>query len=66
MGFLVWMLVFDANDLGKQSISTTKWKELRNAEAPYYLDTHEVVKRDAAEPHELAARGWRSLLASGI
>ena len=48
MGFLVWMLVFDANDLGKQFDIYRKWQELRN-EKQYYLDNIEVVKRDRAE-----------------
>ena len=48
MAFLVWMLVFDANDLGKQFDIYRKWKELRN-EKQYYLDNIEVVKRERAE-----------------
>ena len=48
VGFLVWMLVFDANDLGKQFDIFRKWKELRN-EKQYYLDNIEVVKRERAE-----------------
>jgi cell division protein DivIC len=48
VGFLVWMLVFDANDLGKQFDIYQKWKDLRN-EKQYYLDNIEVVKRDRAE-----------------
>ena len=48
VAFLVWMLVFDANDLGKQFDIYRKWKELRN-EKQYYLDNIEVVKRERAE-----------------
>lgn len=48
VGFLVWMLVFDANDLGKQLDIYRKWKELRN-EKQYYLDNIQVVKRERAE-----------------
>ncbi|GAC1598719.1 MAG: hypothetical protein NVS3B25_24860 [Hymenobacter sp.] len=48
MGFLVWMLVFDANDLGKQFDIYRKWHEVRN-EKQYYLDNIEVVKRERAE-----------------
>ena len=48
VGFLVWMLVFDANDVGKQFDIYQKWKELRN-EKQYYLDNIEVVKKDRAE-----------------
>lgn len=48
VGFLVWMLVFDANDLGKQFDIYRKWQDLRN-EKQYYLDNIEVVKKDRAE-----------------
>ena len=48
MGFLIWMLVFDANDLGKQFDIYRKWKELRS-EKEYYLNNIEVVKRERAE-----------------
>ncbi|MDO7875389.1 septum formation initiator family protein [Hymenobacter sp. ASUV-10] len=48
VGFLVWMLVFDANDLGKQLDIYRKWQDLR-AEKQYYLDNIEVVKKDRAE-----------------
>jgi cell division protein DivIC len=48
VGFLVWMLVFDANDLGKQFDIYQKWQDLR-AEKQYYLDNIEVVKKDRAE-----------------
>ncbi len=48
MGFLVWMLVFDANDLGKQFDIYRKWQDLRS-EKQYYLDNIEVVKKDRAE-----------------
>ena len=46
--FLVWMLVFDANDLGKQYDMYRKWQDLRD-EKQYYLDNIEVVKKDRAE-----------------
>ena len=48
VGFLVWMLVFDANDLGKQADIYHKWQDLRN-EKQYDLDNIEVVKKDRAE-----------------
>ncbi|MET4076085.1 septum formation initiator family protein [Hymenobacter sp. UYCo722] len=48
VGFLVWMLVFDANDLGKQADIYRKWQDLRG-EKQYYLDNIEVVKKDRAE-----------------
>lgn len=48
VGFLVWMLVFDANDIGKQIDIYRKWQELRS-EKQYYLDNIEVVKKDRAE-----------------
>lgn len=48
VGFLVWMLVFDANDLGKQFDIYRKWQELRG-EKQYYLNNIEVVKRERAE-----------------
>lgn len=46
--FLVWMLLFDANDLGKQYDMYRKWKDLRD-EKQYYLDNIEAVKQDRAE-----------------
>lgn len=48
MSFLVWMLVFDANDVGKQIDIYRKWQDLRN-EKQYYLDNIEIVKKDRAE-----------------
>ena len=48
LGFLVWMLVFDANDLGKQFDIYQKWNELRS-EKQYYLDNIETVKKERAE-----------------
>lgn len=48
VGFLVWMLMFDANDLGKQFDIYRKYQELCN-EKQYYLDNIEVVKRERAE-----------------
>ena len=46
--FLVWMLVFDANDLGKQFDIYRKYQDLLN-EKQYYLDNIETVKKDRAE-----------------
>ncbi len=46
--FLVWMLVFDANDLGKQFDIYRKYQDLLN-EKQYYLDNIETVKSDRAE-----------------
>lgn len=48
VSFLVWMLVLDANDLGKQFDIYQKWQELRS-EKQYYLDNIEVVKKERAE-----------------
>ena len=46
--FVVWMVMFDANDLGKQLDIYRKWKDLRN-EKEYYLSNIEVVKKERAE-----------------
>ncbi len=46
--FLVWMTVFDANDLGKQFDIYRKWQDLVN-EKDYYLANIEVVKKERAE-----------------
>jgi cell division protein DivIC len=46
--FVVWMLVFDANDLSKQYDMYRKWKDLSD-EKQYYLDNIEVVKKERAE-----------------
>ncbi len=46
--FLVWMLVFDANDIGKQADIYRKYQDLLS-EKQYYLDNIEVVKKDRAE-----------------
>jgi cell division protein DivIC len=46
--FLVWMLVFDANDLSKQFDIYRKYQDLLN-EKQYYLDNIETVKSDRAE-----------------
>ena len=43
-----WMLLFDANDLGKQFDLYRKWQELHD-EKEYYLDNIKVVKKDRAE-----------------
>ena len=48
VSFLVWMLVLDANDLGKQFDIYRKWQELRS-EKQYYLDNIEIVKKERAE-----------------
>jgi cell division protein DivIC len=46
--FLVWMLLFDGNDLGKQYDMYRKWRELQ-AEKEYYESSIEAVKHDRAE-----------------
>ncbi len=48
VAFLGWMLLFDANDLGKQFDLYQKWKELHD-EKEYYLDNIKVVKKERAE-----------------
>ena len=48
LGFVVWMAVFDANDLGKQYDMYRKWRELRGEKA-YYEANIETVKKDRAE-----------------
>jgi cell division protein DivIC len=48
VAFVVWMLLFDGNDLGKQYDMYRKWKELRN-EKEYYESSIEAVKHDRAE-----------------
>lgn len=48
VSFIVWMLVLDANDLGKQFDIYRKWQELRS-EKQYYLDNIEIVKKERAE-----------------
>ncbi|MVN76864.1 septum formation initiator family protein [Hymenobacter sp. HMF4947] len=47
-GFVVWMVVFDANDVSKQYDMYRKWRELR-AEKAYYEANIETVKSDRAE-----------------
>ena len=47
-GFVVWMVVFDANDVSKQYDMYRKWRELRDEKA-YYESNIEVVKSDRAE-----------------
>jgi cell division protein DivIC len=47
-GFVVWMVVFDANDVSKQYDMYRKWRELRS-EKEYYEANIEVVKEDRAE-----------------
>lgn len=48
VGFVVWMAVFDSNDLGKQYDMYHKWRELR-AEKAYYEANIESVKKERAE-----------------
>lgn len=48
VSFLVWMLVFDANDFVKQYDMYAKLQELQ-AERKYYLDNIETVKKERAE-----------------
>jgi cell division protein DivIC len=47
-GFVVWMAVFDSNDLGKQYDMYHKWRELK-AEKAYYEANIANVKEDRAE-----------------
>ena len=46
--FVVWMCVFDANDLFKQYDMYEKWRELQT-EREYYLTNIETVKKERAE-----------------
>jgi len=48
VGFVVWMFVFDANDLLKQYDMYKKWRELQT-EKEYYLTNIETVKKERAE-----------------
>jgi cell division protein DivIC len=48
VGFVVWMAVFDSNDLSKQYDMYHKWRELR-AEKEYYEANIESVKKERAE-----------------
>lgn len=48
LGFVVWMAVFDANDLSKQYDMYRKWRELKGEKA-YYEANIESVKKDRAE-----------------
>lgn len=48
VAFVAWMVVFDANDVGKQYDMYRKWQELR-AEKTYYQANIETVKSDRAE-----------------
>ncbi|GAB2456350.1 hypothetical protein GCM10011375_04480 [Hymenobacter qilianensis] len=48
VSFLVWMFVFDANDLLKQYDMYKKWRELQT-EKEYYLTNIETVKKERAE-----------------
>jgi cell division protein FtsB len=46
--FVVWMVLFDGNDVSKQYDMYRKWQELRN-EKEYYESSIEAVKHDRAE-----------------
>ncbi|WP_133271674.1 FtsB family cell division protein [Hymenobacter radiodurans] len=48
VSFMVWMFVFDANDLLKQYDMYKKWRELQT-EKEYYLTNIETVKKERAE-----------------
>jgi cell division protein FtsB len=47
-GFVVWMTIFDSNDLSKQYDMYHKWQELRN-EKEYYEANIKLVQQDRAE-----------------
>ncbi|MGI4739511.1 MAG: FtsB family cell division protein [Janthinobacterium lividum] len=48
LGFVVWMTVFDSNDLSKQYDMYHKWRELQ-AEKGYYESNIKLVQQDRAE-----------------
>jgi cell division protein FtsB len=48
LAFLVWMFLFDANDLVRQYDMYAKWQELQG-DREYYLREIEKVKKDRAE-----------------
>jgi cell division protein DivIC len=48
MAFLVWMLLFDANDFISQYQMSKKLRDLEN-EKDYYLEKIEEVKKDREE-----------------
>ncbi len=48
VAFVVWMAVFDTNDLGKQYEMYHKWRELRT-EKLYYEANIRTVQQDRAE-----------------
>jgi cell division protein DivIC len=48
LAFLVWMLLFDANDLLKQYEMYSKYRELQE-QKEYYVGKIEEVKQDRAE-----------------
>jgi len=48
LSFVVWMFVFDSNDVLKQYDMYSKWRELQG-EKEYYLKNIEIVKNDRAE-----------------
>ncbi|GAA4015222.1 hypothetical protein GCM10022408_30700 [Hymenobacter fastidiosus] len=48
LAFLVWMFMFDSNDLFKQYDMYAKWWELQ-AEKEYYLKNIALVRKDRAE-----------------
>ncbi|RFP66972.1 septum formation initiator family protein [Hymenobacter lapidiphilus] len=48
LAFLVWMFLFDANDLVRQYDMYAKWEELQG-DREYYLREIDKVKKDRAE-----------------
>jgi cell division protein FtsB len=46
--FVVWMMLFDGNDVSKQYDMYRKWHELKS-EKEYYQSSIEAVKHDRAE-----------------
>ncbi|RZK19041.1 MAG: septum formation initiator family protein [Hymenobacter sp.] len=46
--FVVWMVLFDGNDVSKQYDMYRKWQELR-AEKEYYESSIKAVQHDRAE-----------------
>ncbi|MGI4863982.1 MAG: FtsB family cell division protein [Janthinobacterium lividum] len=46
--FVVWMVLFDGNDVGKQYDMYRKWHELRS-EKEYYESSIKAVQHDRAE-----------------
>jgi len=48
VGFVVWMTLFDSNDVSKQYDMYHKWQELRG-EKEYYEANIKLVQQDRAE-----------------